>query len=99
MIPNELKQDRYWKGMLYIFLNNYKLQKFLLTHFDFQECTIDIEGLKRSSRGWSTSEKFMLSLALHLFNERNKINLSDMDLLDPSNMKIALKAIQMRFVG
>ncbi|AYB47677.1 hypothetical protein [Paenibacillus lautus] len=99
MIPNELKEDRYWRGTLYIFLNNNKLQKLLLTHFDFHECSIDIEGLKRSSRNWSTSEKFMLSLALHLFNERNKINLSDMDILDPSNTKIALKAIQMRFAG
>ncbi len=99
MIPQELKQDRYWKGTLYIFLNQHKLQKFLITHFDFEECSIDIEGLKRASRGWSSSEKFMLALALHLFNERNKVNLSDMDLLDSYNTQIAIKAIQMRFAS
>lgn len=99
MIPNELKQDRYWRGTLYIFLNHHKLQKYLLTHFDFQECTIDIEGLKKASKGWATSEKFMLALALHLFNERHKVHLSDMDRLDKQNTQIALKAIQMRFAS
>lgn len=96
-IPRHLQQDRYWKGALHIFLNNPKLQRYASSHIDFEECTINGEGLKRIARPWSDSEKFMLNLALHLFNERYKINLSDMDILDSNNREIALKAIQMRF--
>lgn len=99
IIPRELQQDRYWRGTLHIFLNNPKLQRYVAPYINFNECTINAEGLKRASRPWSDSEKFMLNLALHLFNERYKVNLSDMDYLDTNNRQIALKAIQMRFAG
>lgn len=99
MIPDELKQDRHWRGLLYIFINNSKLQRFLTTHIDFEGLTIDVAGLKKISRPWSISERFMLNLALNLFNEQYKVNLSDMDYLDQNNRQIALKAIQMRFAG
>ncbi|MBU5670276.1 hypothetical protein KQJ23_00390 [Paenibacillus sp. MSJ-6] len=98
-IPRELQQDRYWKGTLHIFTNNPKLQRYAASYIDFEECTINAEGLKRIARPWSDSERFMLNLALHLFNERYKVNLSDMDYLDTNNRQIALKAIQMRFAG
>ena len=50
------------------------------------------------TKPWSSEEKFMLALALHLFNENNKLpNLSDMDLLDSVNKEIALKAIIYRY--
>ena len=39
----------------------------------------------------------MLILALHLFNERNKIDLGDMDYLDANNIELAIDAIRMRF--
>lgn len=98
-IPRELQQNRYWKGTLHIFTNNTKLQRYAASYIDFEECTINAEGLKRIARPWSDSERFMLNLALHLFNERYKVNLSDMDYLDTNNRQIALKAIQMRFAG
>jgi len=98
-IPNELLSDRYWRGTLHIFMNCPKLQEYSATYIDFDERSINSEGLKRAARPWSNSERFMLNLALHLFNEDNKVNLSDMDYLDPMNRKIALKAIQMRFAG
>ncbi|WP_268874254.1 hypothetical protein [Sutcliffiella cohnii] len=40
----------------------------------------------------------MLKLALHLFNERNKVNLGDMDYLDDSNKKLAIEAIKLRYM-
>lgn len=97
MIPQELKQDRYWKSLLYIFSQNKTLIRYIKTHIDFNELSINATGLIKISAPWSPSEKFMLKLALHLYNERYKVNLSDMDRLDPINKKIAFKAIQMRF--
>ncbi|KKO51986.1 hypothetical protein [Paenibacillus sp. DMB20] len=97
MIPKELLQDRYWKGLLHIFSQNQKLNQFITSHIDFDELSINATGLIKLSSPWSPSEKFMLNLALHLYNENYTFNLSDMDRLDPINKKIAFKAIQMRF--
>lgn len=99
MIPEELKQDRYWRGTLYIFIANAKLQQFISSYIDFETRSIDAAGLLRISKPWGRSEKFMLRLALHLFNENYSFNLSDMDYLDQKNMEIALKAIRLRFAG
>ncbi|WP_433921561.1 hypothetical protein [Paenibacillus taichungensis] len=33
--------------------------------------TVKVDELKRASKGWSTSEQFMLAMALQLFNGRN----------------------------
>ncbi|MDP4095445.1 hypothetical protein OIN60_01390 [Paenibacillus sp. P96] len=99
MIPQHLLADRYWRGALYIFTECEKLQRYVGTYIDFEEYTIDSVGLKRISKPWSESEKFMLNLALHLFNEKNNVNLSGMDYLDSNNKAIALKAIQLRFAG
>lgn len=97
-IPAHLMRDRYWKSLIHIFLNHSKLKTYFTTeYFDLQERTVKIGKLKALSKPWSSSERFMLNLALHLFNERNKMNLSDMDYLDANNTKIALEAIQMRF--
>jgi hypothetical protein len=97
-IPDHLLTDRYWKGLLYLFSNNSKLQRYMTREFlDLEECTVHAAKLLRVSAPWSNSEKFMLRLALHLFNERNKVNLSDMDYLDPENKQMAYKAIQLRF--
>ncbi|MGG4346476.1 hypothetical protein ABEW68_33155 [Paenibacillus lautus] len=97
MIPKELIQDRYWKGLLHIFSQNQKLSQLITSHIDFDELSINASGLIKLSAPWSPSEKFMLNLALHLYNENYTLNLSDMDRLDPINKKIAFKAIQMRF--
>lgn len=96
--PNELAQDRYWGSLLHIFKNHDKLQKYLTSPYvDFVERSIRGKSLKQLAKPWSESERFMLDLALHLFNESFKVNLSDMDYLDSRNKQIALKAIQIRF--
>lgn len=98
VIPNNLLKDRYWASVIHLFKNHSKLQScFTTKYFDLKAETIKIATLKKTAAPWSSSEKFMLNLALHLFNERNKVNLSDMDCLDNYNKKLALEAIQIRF--
>ncbi|MDF2790485.1 MAG: hypothetical protein K0S80_3586 [Neobacillus sp.] len=97
-IPSYISKDRYWKGVIHLFKNHYKLQGcFTTKYFDLEAGTIKIAALKRLAGPWSQSEKFILSLALHLFNEKNKVNLSDMDCLDDNNKKLAMEAITLRF--
>lgn len=97
-IPAELMKDRYWGSLLHIFLNQPKLHRFLTTKFFDMQCRmIHTRALQNASRPWSQSEKFMLQLALHLYNESHKVNLSDMDYLDPNNKKLAFEALQIRF--
>lgn len=98
IIPLQLSQDKYWKPVIYLFKNHSKLNKYFNTrYFDLEEGTIKIASLKKQAAPWSHSEKFMLNLACHLFNERNKVNLSDMDYLDDYNRKLAFEALKMRF--
>lgn len=97
-IPRHLINDRYWKPVLYLFIEHDKLNLYFTDeYFDFEECTIKIQKLKNKSKVWSKSERFMLNLALHLYNESNKVNLSDMDYLDENNLELAMAAIRMRF--
>jgi len=97
-IPAQIASDRYWKGGVHLFGNHYKLQGYFTTkYFDLESGLIKTTSLKRVSGPWSQSEKFMLNLALHLYNERNKVNLSEMDYLDDYNKKLALEAIKLRF--
>jgi hypothetical protein len=88
----------YWKGVIHLFQNNAKLKGLFTTkYFDLESGSIKITALKRTAAPWSQSEKFMLNLALHLYNDSNKVNLSDMDYLDDYNKKIAMEAITLRF--
>lgn len=97
-VPSNIMKDRYWKGVIHLFRNHYKLQSYFTTkYFDFDNGLIHIAALKRAAAPWSKSEKFMLNLALHLYNEENKMNLSDMDYLDDYNKKLAMEAITLRF--
>ncbi|MFF2449327.1 hypothetical protein ACFVSW_19995 [Neobacillus sp. NPDC058068] len=97
-IPTYLLKDCYWKGVIHLFQNHYKLQDVFNTkYFDLENGNIKIASLKKLAGPWSQSEKFMLNLALHLYNERNKFNLSDMDYLDDYNKKLAMEAITLRF--
>jgi hypothetical protein len=100
MIPKQLFQDRYWRGLLYIFMNHNKLKQYLNPEFvDFEELTVKVDKLKKASKLWSPSEKFMLALALHLYNGRNKVDMSEADRLDDKNTEIALKALRLRYAG
>ena len=97
-IPAHLMKDRYWASMLHLFTNQWKLKGVLTTkYFDLTAETVKFQALKRNAAPWSTSEKIMLNLALHLFNERNKFNLSDLDYLDDNNRKLAYEAMRKRF--
>ncbi|MNW54439.1 hypothetical protein D3C74_320400 [compost metagenome] len=92
-------KDRHWCGMLHLFRNQDTLKRFLTEqYFDLEEGSIRVVALKRLARPWSQSEKFMLNLALHLFNEQlAKVSLSDMDYLDTRNKQLAFEAMKLRF--
>ncbi|BFH63955.1 hypothetical protein [Paenibacillus azoreducens] len=90
--------DRHWGALLYIFKNNGRLTPLLTTrYFDLDNGIVHIRKLREASKGWTQAEKFMLDLALHLFNQHNKVNLSDMDSLDSYNTNLAIEAIRIRF--
>jgi hypothetical protein len=97
-IPSYLLTDRYWAPLLHLFQKNEKLNSVFNTlYFDLELLEIRVQKLKRTAAPWSYSEKVMLNLALHLFNERNKFNLSDLDCLDDNNKKLAFEAMSIRF--
>ncbi|AIQ26940.1 MULTISPECIES: hypothetical protein [unclassified Paenibacillus] len=98
MIPEHLFQDRYWRGLLHIFTNHNKLKQFLSNpdFFDFEELSLHVEALLKASKGWSPCEKFMLEVALHLFNGINKIDLSQADRLDNKSTEILREALLLR---
>jgi hypothetical protein len=88
-IPVHLMKDRYWASMLHLFMKHPKLKDVLTTkYFDIEAEHVKIQSLKKNTSVWSHSEKIMLNLALHLFNERNKFNLSDLDYLDSWNKQL-----------
>ncbi|WP_433946905.1 hypothetical protein [Paenibacillus sp. SN-8-1] len=90
--------DKHWRSMLFLFQNNARLNGCLTTkYFDLDKRIVHIRKLQETAKPWSQSEKFMLNLALHLFNERNKVNLSGMDHLDHMNLDLAFQAMQIRF--
>ncbi|WP_240421608.1 hypothetical protein [Paenibacillus periandrae] len=91
-------KDRYWSGTLYLFLNNPKLNRYLtIQYFNLEEGTIQAAALKKLAKPWAESEKFMLNLALHMYNEQHKVNLSDMDHLDFNNKQLVFEALRLRF--
>ena len=97
-IPVEIVNDMYWKGVIHLFHNHYKLQGLFTTkYFDLKNGIINTVALEIAAASWSQSEKFMLYLALHLYNGNNIVNLSDMDYLDDYNKKLAIEAIALRF--
>lgn len=90
--------DKYWSSMLHIFREHGKLRRYMTTaYMDPTAGTVRIKKLKEESKSWSPSEKFMLALALHLYNPSNKVDLAGMDGLDSNNTRIALEAIRMRY--
>lgn len=96
-IPKELLRDRYWAPLLHLFLNCDKLNMHMAKYIDLENHTVKAAALKKISAPWSESERFMLDLALHCFNEKNKVNLGDMDYLDPDNTRLAFDALRMRY--
>ncbi|MFB4326030.1 hypothetical protein RB298_27270 [Priestia sp. BR_2] len=91
--------DKYWSSMLYLFRNHPKLKQYLTTkYFDIPGGIVHVRKLKELAKPWSSSEKFLLDLALHLFNPIHKVDLSGMDRLDDINTKLVIDALQIRFL-
>lgn len=98
-IPQHLLQSRHWRSMIYLFQDHPKLQRYFTTkYFDLNAERVKVQALKKEAKPWSDSERFMLNLALHLFNGSNKVDLSQMDYLDQNNTRMALKAIELRYL-
>lgn len=98
IIPEHLQKNRRWKAMLYLFLSHDKLNTFFNTkYFDLKNETVKFTALKKVAGPWSESEKFMLNLAAHVFNESHKVDLALMDYLDYENTKLAIEAIEIRY--
>lgn len=99
-LPSWAKENNYWHSSLHILCALADREpKFLhLLYFvNLDESTIDFFAIKRAVSSSSHCEKIMVNLAAHLFNETHEFNLSDLDYLDGRNMKIALRAIGLRF--
>lgn len=97
-IPEYIVKDRYWKPVLHLFQNHYKLNTLFNTkYFDMENSLIKVVALKKASSKWSQSEKFMLNLAIHLYTNDGKVDLTNMDYLDDYNKKLVMEAITYRF--
>ncbi|MDR3543252.1 MAG: hypothetical protein P4L69_20170 [Desulfosporosinus sp.] len=100
-LPSWAKNDVYWHSSLTILCSMVdRDQKFrhLLYYINLDESTIDFFAIKHAVSSCSHSEKIMVNLAAHLFNETHEFKLSDLDYLDGRSKKTALKAIEFRFV-
>ncbi|UQD53394.1 hypothetical protein C0971_16230 [Bacillus methanolicus] len=97
-IPSGVTRSRYWKPVIYLFSEHPKLQNYYTTeYFDLNARGINVKKLRQISKYWSTSEKFILNLALHLYNSSTPIDLGEIDYLDEKNKKLVLTALQFRF--
>jgi hypothetical protein len=90
--------DPYWAAVLFLFTNHSKLQNYLTDDYiNIYEGIIEEEKLKKLSKPWSRSEKFVLQLALHLYSGRGKLDLNDIDYLDDENKRLVIEAMKLRF--
>jgi hypothetical protein len=91
-------RDPYWAAVLFLFTNHSKLQNYLTDDYiNIYEGIIEEEKLKKLSKPWSRSEKFVLQLALHLYSGRGKLDLNDIDYLDDENKRLVIEAMKLRF--
>lgn len=97
-VPEHIARDRYWKPVLHLFQNNAKLRTLFTTkYFNLENGLIKVDALKRSTSKWSQTEKFMVNVAIHLYTNNGRLDLSNMDHLDDFNRKLVLEAITLRF--
>ena len=93
-----VNHDPQWAVVIYLFSNHSELKSYLTDeYFNLQEGLIDQDKLMKVSKPWSRSEKFMLTLALHLFSNQRKVDLNDIDFLDQSNKDLVIEAMKIRF--
>lgn len=92
--------DSYLDTLIFLFSNHSKLQRYLTDDYiNIHEGIIEEEKLKKLSKSWSQSEKFILQLALHLYSGRGKLDLNDIDYLDAKNKHLVMEAMKIRFKG
>jgi hypothetical protein len=92
--------DPYLDTLIFLFSNHSKLQRYLTDDYiNIYEGIIEEEKLKKLSKSWSQSEKFILQLALHLYSGRGKLDLNDIDYLDAKNKHLVMEmeAMKIRF--
>lgn len=100
-LPEWVKNDPYWHSALYVLQKMIERDpKFLeLTRkfIDLETASVSFRDMKKAVERWAHSEKIMVALAAHLFNEIHEFNLSDLDYLDSNNKQVAVTAIRVRF--
>ena len=100
-LPQWVKNDKYWHSSLYILgllaSRNSKFRPLLQTFVDFDETTIDFSAMKKAISAWSHGEQIMVQLAAHLFNQVHNFDLSVLDYLDSENLRIAFRAMEIRY--
>lgn len=88
--------DPYWDAVVYLFSRHSKLKNYI-KYIDQNTHTIKVAEIKKLSNQWSTSEKFFLDLALHLYNSDHHVDLNVVDRLDANNRKLFFNALDRRF--
>lgn len=96
VVPQYFSLNKHWRSMLHLFHHHDKLQDYI-NFVDIERYIVNVSRLKAISKPWSKSEKFMLALALHFFDPRNKIDLYDIEYLDRDNRQLAIEAIRLRY--
>lgn len=87
-----------WSALLYLFQNHSTLQKYFKSdYFDLDNGLIYLDQLLQVSKSLSTTEQFVLQLALNLFNGRVNIDLNYIDYLDQNNRQLLIEALKIRF--
>jgi hypothetical protein len=103
ILPPPLQQDRYWLALAVIFVNVPALYWTINTYVHPGKSYVAADALKKNVfRKLSSGELFMGTLALHLFNDVNKLpkdGLSGLRSLDSYNLDLALHAIRISAGG
>jgi len=97
-VPEHLRQDRYWRSILYIFTQQPYLKGLIPEYFNFQTLEIDCPGLRKLNISYGLN--FLVKLALHLYNGGHPLppdGLTGLAHLDDFNYRLAIRAIDIRF--
>lgn len=88
-----------YHALRYIFVNHPKLKKLIGgPYINLEGQLIDVNSLKALARKWTFNERFLLDLALNLFEvDGTKVDLSRINRLNEKQREIALTAIRIRF--
>ncbi len=97
-VPEHLRQDRYWRSILYTFTQQPYLKGLIPEYFNFQTQEIDCPGLRKLNISYGLN--FLIKLATHLYNDGHRLppdGLTGLAHLDDFNYRLAIQAINIRF--